>query len=221
MTSDVVTAAFSRMTGLPEKIISDPIGLRHEDIRAYFDERVIGQEEAVGAVADIVTLIKAEMNDPTRPLGVLFFVGPTGVGKTELAKTLAEYLFGSKDKLIRLDMSEFKSPFSEPTLLTQLTEKQRRQSFAVLLLDEMEKANPAVFDLFLQVFGDGRLTDSSGRSVDLRNTIIIMTSNIGTQSDSAHTIGFVNAAERSRGAGEADAQGGRRVLPPGVHQPAG
>ena len=197
VTSDVVNATFSRMTGLPEKIISDAIGLRHEDIRAYFDERVIGQTEAVKTVADIVTLIKAEMTDPTRPLGVLFFVGPTGVGKTELAKTLAEYLFGTKDKLIRLDMSEFKTPFSEATLLTQLTEKQRRQSFAVLLLDEVEKANSAVFDLFLQVFGDGRLTDSSGRSVDLRNTIIIMTSNIGTQSDSTHTIGFVNAAERS------------------------
>ncbi|HEY7020472.1 MAG TPA: AAA family ATPase [Ktedonobacterales bacterium] len=197
VTSDVVNTTFSRMTGLPEKIISDAIGLRHEDIRAYFDERVIGQTEAVKTVADIVTLIKAEMTDPTRPLGVLFFVGPTGVGKTELAKTLAEYLFGNKDKLIRLDMSEFKSPFSEANLLSQLTEKQRRQSFAVLLLDEVEKANPAVFDLFLQVFGDGRLTDSSGRSVDLRNTIIIMTSNIGTHIEDTHSIGFVNPGARA------------------------
>jgi ATP-dependent Clp protease ATP-binding subunit ClpC len=197
VTADVINATFSRMTGLPEKIISDAIGLRHEDIRAYFDERVIGQIEAVRTVADIVTLIKAEMTDPSRPLGVLFFVGPTGVGKTELAKTLAEYLFGNKDKLIRLDMSEYKSPFSEQSLLSQLTEKQRRQSFSVLLLDEVEKANPAVFDLFLQVFGDGRLTDSAGRSVDLRNTIIIMTSNIGTQTDGSHTIGFVNPGDRS------------------------
>jgi ATP-dependent Clp protease ATP-binding subunit ClpC len=203
VTADSVTATFSRLTGLPEKILSDRIGLRQEEIRAYFEERVIGQPEAVSAVADVVTLIKAEMNDPGRPLGVLFFVGPTGVGKTELAKTLAEYLFGSKDKLIRLDMSEYKSPLSITDLLAQLTEKQRRQSFSVLLLDEIEKAHPVVFDLFLQVFGDGRLSDASGRSVDLRNTIIIMTSNIGSQPEderpsAASGIGFVpvNAVER-------------------------
>jgi ATP-dependent Clp protease ATP-binding subunit ClpC len=179
VTADEVTASFSRLHGLPEKILSDRTPLPQEEIRAYFGERVIGQDEAVNAVADIVTLIKAEMNDPTRPLGILFFVGPTGVGKTELAKTLAEYLFGSKDRLIRLDMSEYKSPFSGTDLLAQLTEKQRRQTFSVLLLDEIEKASPVVFDLFLQVFSDGRLTDASGRSVDLRNTIITMTSNLG------------------------------------------
>jgi ATP-dependent Clp protease ATP-binding subunit ClpA len=194
--ADAVTASFSRLTGLPDKILSDAIGLRQEEIRAYFDERVIGQEEAISAVADVVTLIKAEMNDPARPLGVLFFVGPTGVGKTELAKTLAEYLFGSKDKLIRLDMSEYKSPLSISDLLQQLTEKQRRQTFSVLLLDEIEKASPLVFDLFLQVFGDGRLTDASGRSVDLHNTIIIMTSNLGNQVSetraSSGNIGFIS-----------------------------
>ncbi len=177
--SDEVTASFSRLYGLPEMMLSDRIGLRQEEIEAYFSERVIGQVEAVTAVADIVTLIKAEMIDPTRPLGILFFVGPTGVGKTELAKTLAEYLFGSKDKLIRLDMSEYKSPLSFTDLLAQLTEKQRRQTFSVVLLDEIEKASPAVFDLFLQVFSDGRLTDAAGRSVDLRNAIICMTSNLG------------------------------------------
>ena len=197
VTTDVVTGTFARMTGLPEKVISDTIPLGQEEIRAYFDERVVGQEEAVAAIVDVVTLVKAELNDPGRPLGVLFFVGPTGVGKTELAKTLAEYLFGSKEKLIRLDMSEYKTPMSVPDLLAQLTEKQRRQSFSVLLLDEIEKASPYVFDLFLQVFDDARLTDAGGRSVDLHNTIIIMTSNIGTHGSESRGIGFIDAEEKS------------------------
>ncbi len=197
VTTDVVSATFSRMTGLPEKIISDTVPLSQDEIRAYFDERVVGQEEAVNAVVDVVTLVKAELNDPGRPLGVLFFVGPTGVGKTELAKTLAEYLFGSKEKLIRLDMSEYKTAISVPDLLQQLTEKQRRQSFSVLLLDEIEKASPYVFDLFLQVFDDARLTDASGRSVDLHNTIIIMTSNIGTHGSENRGIGFIDAGAKA------------------------
>ncbi len=197
VTTDVVSATFARMTGLPEKVISDTIPLGQAEIRAYFDERVVGQEEAVAAVVDVVTLVKAELNDPGRPLGVLFFVGPTGVGKTELAKTLAEYLFGSKDKLIRLDMSEYKSAISVPDLLRQLTEKQRRESFSVLLLDEIEKASPYIFDLFLQVFDDARLTDPYGRSVDLHNTIIIMTSNIGTHGSESRGIGFLDADEKT------------------------
>src|SRR5690242_12053349 len=192
--ADTVTTAFSRMTGLPEKIISDAIPISQEEIRAYFDERVVGQEEAVAAVVDVVTLVKAELNDPGRPLGVLFFVGPTGVGKTELAKTLAEYLFGGKEKLIRLDMSEFTTMFSSTDLLRQITEKQRRQHFSVLLLDEFEKANSYVFDLFLQAFDDARISDSSGRTVDLRNTIIVMTSNIGTELSEARGIGFLEAS---------------------------
>jgi ATP-dependent Clp protease ATP-binding subunit ClpA len=197
VTPDVVSASFSRVTGLPEKIISDTIPLSQEEISAYFADHIVGQDDAVSAVVDVVTLVKAELNDPGRPLGVLFFVGPTGVGKTELAKTLAEYLFGSKDKLIRLDMSEYKSYSGVPDLLHQLTEKQRRQSFSVLLLDEIEKASTAVFDLFLQVFDDARLTDAAGRSVDLHNTIIIMTSNIGTQLGENRGIGFLDTADRA------------------------
>jgi ATP-dependent Clp protease ATP-binding subunit ClpA len=193
VTADTISATFSRLTGLPERFISDTVPLNQAEIRTYFDERVVGQEEAVGAVADVVTLFKAELNDPGRPLGVLFFVGPTGVGKTELAKTLAEYLFGSKEKLIRLDMSEYKSPVSLPDLLQQLTDKQRRQSFSVLLLDEIEKASPYVFDLFLQAFDDARLTDSSGKTVHLNNTIIVMTSNIGTHGDERGSIGFLTS----------------------------
>jgi ATP-dependent Clp protease ATP-binding subunit ClpA len=198
VTSDMVGTSFSHMTGLPEKIISDHIPLTQDEITTYFAEHIVGQEEAVRTVADVVTLVKAELNDPGRPLGVLFFVGPTGVGKTELAKTLAEYLFGSKDKLLRFDMSEFKTYQGVQDLLEQLTEKQRRQSFSVLLLDEIEKAAPFVFDLFLQVFDDARLTDSSGRSVDLHNTIIIATSNIGTGMHENRSIGFVESGDSAR-----------------------
>jgi ATP-dependent Clp protease ATP-binding subunit ClpA len=198
VTADLVGAAFSRMTGLPEKIISDRIPLTQEEIRAYFEERVIGQDEAVDAVVDVVTLVKAELHDPNRPLGVLFFIGPTGVGKTEMAKTLAEYLFGSKDKLLRFDMSEYKSPGSLGDLLQQLTERQRRQSFSVLLLDEFEKAAWFVFDLFLSAFDDARVTDAAGRSVDLHNTIVIMTSNLGSDladEQPARGMGFVDGPD--------------------------
>lgn len=207
ITADTISGTFSALTGLPEKIISDAIPLAQEEILAYFEAHIVGQEEAVRTVADVVTLVKAELNDPGRPLGVLFFVGPTGVGKTELAKTLAEYLFGSKDKLIRFDMSEYKTYTGMQSLLQQLTERQRRQSFSVLLLDEIEKAGEFVFDLFLQAFDDARLTDMAGRSVDLRNTIIILTSNIGTGVMESRSIGFVegreSASERRREAVQA------------------
>jgi ATP-dependent Clp protease ATP-binding subunit ClpA len=196
--TEEVSAGFSRMTGLPEKMISDRIPLTQDEIRAYFEERVIGQDEAITAVLDVVTLIKAELQDPNRPLGVLFFVGPTGVGKTELAKTLAEFLFGGKEKLMRFDMSEFKTAGSYDALLRQVTEKQRSQNFSVLLLDEIEKANGQVFDLFLSAFDDARLTDSEGRSVDLRNTIIVMTSNLGSDlvdERPARGMGFIEEAE--------------------------
>ncbi len=198
ITSDTITTSFSRITGLPEKIISDRVALSQDEIRGYFAERVVGQDEAVATVVNLVTLVKAELHDPTRPLGVLFFVGPTGVGKTEMAKTLAEYLFGSKEKLIRFDMSEFKTYNSQTELIEQLTEKQRRQSFSVLLLDEIEKAGPFIFDLFLSVFDDARISDASGRAVDLRNTIIVMTSNLGSElfleERNARGMGFVELA---------------------------
>jgi len=155
-------------------------------------KRVIGQDDAVVAVAEAIRRARAGLKDPKRPIASFLFLGPTGVGKTELSKALAELLFGEEDALIRLDMSEFKEEHTVSKLIGappgyvgyeeggKLTEAVRRKPYSVILLDEIEKAHPRVFDLFLQVLDDGRLTDSHGRTVDFRNTVIIMTSNIGS-----------------------------------------
>jgi ATP-dependent Clp protease ATP-binding subunit ClpA len=194
---EAVMAGFGRVSGLPEKVFSDAVPLPQDEIRRYFAERVVGQDEAVEAVVDLVTLVKAELTDPGRPLGVLLFVGPTGTGKTFLAKTLAEYLFGSPERMIRFDMSEYKTPESLPQLARLLVEKVRQQSFSVLLLDEIEKAAWPIFDLFLQAFDDGRVTDPHGRTADLRNTIVVMTSNLGSELGAPRSLGFF-AADRAR-----------------------
>jgi ATP-dependent Clp protease ATP-binding subunit ClpC len=198
VTPEMVMAAFGRATKLPDQLFSDERPLTQEAIRAYFSERVVGQDEAVGAVVDIVTLIKAELHDPHRPLGVLLFAGPTGSGKTLLAKTLAEYLFGTGDRMVRLDMSEYKHPDSVVGLTRTLTERLRQETFSVLLLDEVEKAWAEVFDLFLQAFDDARLTDPTGRTVDLRNTIIILTTNLGGGSARQRSVGFASAEAAAR-----------------------
>ena len=162
-------------------------------IEDYLHQRVVGQDEAIKVVSEAVRRARAGISDPRRPLGSFLFLGPTGVGKTELAKTLAEFLFGDEDALIRLDMSEFKEEHSVAKLIGappgyvgyeeggKLTEAVRRRPYSVILLDEIEKAHPRVFDLFLQVLDDGRLTDSHGRTVSFRNTVIIMTSNLGSE----------------------------------------
>jgi len=159
----------------------------------HLHRRVIGQDEAIVAVSRAIRRARAGVADPRRPLGSFLFLGPTGVGKTELAKTLAEFLFGDEDALIRLDMSEFKEEHSVAKLIGappgyvgyeeggKLTEAVRRRPYSVILLDEIEKAHARVFDLFLQVLDDGRLTDSHGRTVSFRNTVIIMTSNLGSE----------------------------------------
>jgi ATP-dependent Clp protease ATP-binding subunit ClpB len=155
--------------------------------------RVVGQDEAIQAVANAVRRARAGLQDPNRPIGSFLFLGPTGVGKTELARALAEFLFDDENALVRIDMSEYMEKFSVSRLIGappgyvgyeeggQLTEPVRRRPYSVVLFDEIEKAHLEVFNILLQVLDDGRLTDSQGRTVDLKNTLIIMTSNIGSQ----------------------------------------
>jgi ATP-dependent Clp protease ATP-binding subunit ClpC len=174
-------------------------------------KRVIGQEEAVKAVSKAIRRARAGLKDPKRPMGSFIFLGPTGVGKTELARALAEALFGDENAVIRIDMSEYMEKHSTSRLVGappgyvgyeeggQLTEKVRRKPYSVVLLDEIEKAHPEVFNILLQVLEDGRLTDSKGRVVDFRNTLIIMTSNIGAEAiKRGSKLGFTAEADATR-----------------------
>lgn len=192
---------FSRQTGLPEIFLQDDSPLNTTDVLQEFQSRVLGQEEACRAAAQLVAAFKAGVNDPNRPLGVMLFCGPTGVGKTELARTIAEYFFGrgesSDQRLARLDMSEYSNPWAAQSLLTapdggpsDFIRRVRRQPFCVLLFDEIEKADPAVFDLLLSVLDEGRLTDRFGRITNFRSAIIVMTSNLGA--DQLESVGFEN-----------------------------
>jgi len=175
--------------------------------------KVIGQDEAVSKVVKAIQRNRAGLKDPNKPIGSFFFLGPTGVGKTQLAKVLAKYLFDSEDALIRIDMSEYMEKFSISRLVGappgyvgyeeggQLTEKVRRKPYSIVLLDEIEKAHPDVFNLLLQVLDDGHMTDGLGRKIDFKNTILIMTSNIGARqlADFGSGVGFgTKAREESR-----------------------
>lgn len=191
-----VLRTLSASTGVPVDLLDDEVSLDIAGVRGFFEARVMGQGDAVDAVTDVVTLVKAGLTDPSKPFGVFLFVGPTGVGKTELARALAEYLFGDAKRLIRFDMSEFASydayerligRGSQPGLLTGAV---RERPFSVVLLDEIEKAHANVFDLCLQLFDAGRLTDSMGRTADFRRTIVILTSNVGSRMQSEAPLGF-------------------------------
>lgn len=192
VTEEEISEIVSKWTGIPVSRLVE--GERHKLLRLEDDlaDRVIGQSEAVTAVANAVIRARAGMKDPRRPIGSFLFLGPTGVGKTELAKTLANTLFDSEENIIRIDMSEYMEKFSVSRLIGsppgyvgyeeggQLTEAVRRKPYSVILFDEIEKAHEDVFNIFLQIFDDGRLTDNKGKTVDFKNCIIIMTSNIGS-----------------------------------------
>ncbi len=193
VTWDDIAKVVSEWTGIPLSKMKEEEKERLLHLEDELHKRVIDQEHAVKAVSEAIRRARAGLKDPKRPIASFLFLGPTGVGKTELSKSLAELLFGSEDSLIRLDMSEFKEEHSVAKLIGappgyvgyeeggKLTEAVRRKPYSVILLDEIEKAHPRVFDLFLQVLDDGRLTDSHGRTIDFRNTVVIMTSNIGSQ----------------------------------------
>ena len=193
-----IMATLAQSTGLPLAILDSAEKVELNDVQRYFDDRVMGQAEAVRAVVDRIAMLKAGLTDPSKPIGVFLFAGPTGTGKTELAKTLAAYLFGSDERLIRLDMSEFKTPEALNKIVgdpsggqtDSLINRVRKQPFSVILLDEFEKAHGNVWDLFLQVFDDGRLSDAAGNVADFRHCIIIMTSNLGATSHQGPALGF-------------------------------
>ncbi len=191
--SDDIAEVVARWTGIPvtRMLQSEKDKLLH--LEEELHKRVIGQDEAIGAISDAVRRSRAGLNDPRRPIGSFIFMGTTGVGKTELAKALADYMFNDENMITRIDMSEYQEKFSVTRMIGsppgyvgydeggQLTEAVRRKPYSVVLFDEIEKAHPDVFNILLQVLDDGRLTDNKGRTVDFKNTIIIMTSNLGSR----------------------------------------
>ena len=198
-------------TGIPVSKITEDESRRLVNLEAVLHERVIGQEEAVASVARAIRRARAGLKDPKRPIGSFIFLGPTGVGKTELCKALAEALFGDEDSMIRIDMSEYMEKHSVSRMIGsppgyvgheeggQLTEKVRRKPYAVILLDEVEKAHPDVFNILLQILEDGRLTDGQGRVVDFKNTVIVMTSNAGAHAlKKQRSLGFGGSIDSAR-----------------------
>jgi ATP-dependent Clp protease ATP-binding subunit ClpC len=203
VTSESIGSLIATWTGIPvDRLLeSEAEKLLHMEERLH--DRVIGQEAAIVAVSDAVRRARASLKDPKRPIGSFIFLGPTGVGKTELARSLADYLFDDESNMVRIDMSEYQEKHTVSRLIGappgyvgfeeggQLTEAVRRRPFRVVLFDEIEKAHPDVFNALLQILEDGRLTDGHGRTVDFRNTLIIMTSNLGTGLENKEPVGFL------------------------------
>ncbi len=204
-----VEKVVAMMTGIPATRIAKAESVRLLEMKAQLKEKVVGQDPAVTKIVKAIQRNRAGLKDPNKPIGTFIFLGPTGVGKTHLAKKLTEYLFDTEEALIRIDMSEYMEKFSVSRLIGsppgyvgheeggQLTEKVRRKPYSVILFDEIEKAHPDIFHLLLQVFDDGQLTDSLGRRVDFKNTVIIMTSNVGARNlaDFGKGIGFADTSE--------------------------
>ena len=210
ISSEDIAEVIANWTGVPAKKISETETEKLKNLESTLHERVVGQEEAVTAVAKAIKRGRVGLKDPKRPIGSFLFLGPTGVGKTELSKALAESLFGNEDAIIRVDMSEYMEPHSVSKLIGsppgyvgfdeggQLTEKIRRKPYSVILFDEIEKAHPDVMNMLLQILEDGRLTDSNGRTVNFKNAVIIMTSNVGARLIAEKkTLGF-NSEEENK-----------------------
>ena len=193
VTEDEIARIISKWTGIPVAKLTESERSKTLHMDELLHKRVIGQDEGVTKVTEAIIRSKAGIKDPTKPIGSFLFLGPTGVGKTELAKALAEALFDDENNMVRIDMSEYMEKHSVSRLIGappgyvgydeggQLTEAVRRKPYSVVLFDEVEKAHPDVFNVLLQVLDDGRITDSTGKTVDFKNTILIMTSNIGSQ----------------------------------------
>ncbi len=209
VTEDDIAEVVAMMTGIPTKRIAQSEGSKLVNMAEELRQGVIGQDEAISKITKAIQRNRVGLKDPKKPIGSFIFLGPTGVGKTELAKVLSQFLFDSKDSLIRIDMSEYMEKFSVSRLIGappgyvgyeeggQLTEKVRRKPYSVILLDEIEKAHPDIFNILLQVLDDGQLTDGLGRKIDFKNTLIIMTSNIGARQlkDFGQGVGFSTGAK--------------------------
>ncbi|MFE9093188.1 ATP-dependent Clp protease ATP-binding subunit [Streptomyces sp. NPDC007264] len=220
VTAEAVAEVISRLTGIPVSRLTEEEKERLLGLEEHLHQRVVGQEEAVSAVADAVLRSRAGLSSPDRPIGSFLFLGPTGVGKTELARALAEALFGSEERMVRLDMSEYQERHTVSRLVGappgyvgheeagQLTEAVRRHPYSLLLLDEVEKAHPDVFNILLQVLDDGRLTDAQGRTVDFANTVVVMTSNLGSEAITRRGAGIGFGA----GGTEADEEARREQI---------
>src|SRR5690606_6535764 len=218
--TEAIAEVVSRQTGIPVSRLTEEEKSRLLQLEQHLHQRVVGQDEAVRVVSDAVLRSRAGLASPDRPIGSFLFLGPTGVGKTELARVLAEALFGSDDRMVRLDMSEYQERHTVSRLVGappgyvgheeagQLTEVVRRHPYSLLLLDEVEKAHPDVFNVLLQVLDDGRLTDAQGRTVDVANTVIVMTSNLGSEAITRRgaTLGFAS------GGTEADEEARREQI---------